>query len=100
MTLIEHIQPLLYKRLPAALVVGLLFTSAPALADDHLEPVTPATRVDEFVRYVFADAFKRDVIVSAYIDRSWDPPDVVGISKRHGVRRILVLHPTRALPEI
>jgi hypothetical protein len=100
MTLTEQFQPLLSKRLPAALVVGMLFAGAPVWAGDHLEPVMSVASLDEFVRYVFADAFKQDVIVRAYIDRSWYPPDMVGISKRHGVHRIFALHPTRELPDI
>jgi hypothetical protein len=99
MTLTEHLQPLLDKRFPAALVAGMLFAGAPVWANDHLEPVVPVARFDEFLRYVFASAFKQDVVVSAFIDRSWDPPDMVGISKRHGVHRIFALDP-RDLPEI
>ena len=100
MTITEHIQPMLDKKFAAALAGGLLFVGAPAWADDHLEPDLPVASHDEFVRYVFADAFKQDVKVRVYIDRSWYLPDMVGISKSHGVHRIFALHPPRDLPVI
>jgi hypothetical protein len=96
----EHLQRVLDRKLPAALVAGMLLIGAPVYAADYLEPVLPMASHDEFVRYVFADAFSSDVLVRVYIDRSWYPPDMAGIRKDRGAYRIFVLRAPANLPKM
>jgi len=88
MTLTDHLQPLLDKRFPAALV-AILVSIAPALAGDHLEPedsiysgVAPfQPGYDRAMVASFADAFKADVEASAIVQPSFEPEFAVGVKQ-------------------
>lgn len=103
MTLTEHIQPLLDKRLPAAFAAGLLIVSAPARGqDDHLFPesallssgqlLNKPPRLDAdydiAVATVFRDVFAADTVLYADADNPLGGIRFVGLKKNKGEWRI------------
>ena len=101
MTLTDHLQPLLDKRFPAALV-ALVLGVVPAFAGDHLEPVHPVwTGVSgpypaREIRGIFPDAFASDVVARAFVMEAFSPAYMIGIKRAKSGYAILHLAPSAA----
>jgi hypothetical protein len=110
MTLTEHIQPLLDKRFPAALAMGLLVASAPAFGQgDHLFPESTLLSsaqlgysiekklprldadYDIAVATVFHDVFSDDTVLYADVDNPLGGIRFIGLKKTKDDWRVFSL---------
>ncbi|HTT98957.1 MAG TPA: hypothetical protein VMF58_12970 [Rhizomicrobium sp.] len=105
MTLTEHIQPLLDKRLPAALVAGMLIASgASAREVDHLLPENSIIggsfdipEYDNKLRVVFDEAYAGGVKLRMVDLPSFETESVTALKEDKGAYRILTLEPEKQL---
>lgn len=106
MTLTEHIRPMLDKRLPVAILAGLLVVAAPARGqDDHLFPESTLLNsaqldnkpprldadYDIAVATVFRDVFAVDTVLYADADNPLGGIRFVGLKKNKDAWRIFSL---------
>lgn len=97
MSITEHIQPILDRMLPAALMAGMLLLATGACAADHLEPEPsplwggPLYDAD-LTKSVFAEAFNGDVAARVLVMASRFPAYMVGVKTEGGAYRIFTLH--------
>ncbi|HWA03882.1 MAG TPA: hypothetical protein VG819_10170 [Rhizomicrobium sp.] len=91
MTLTDHLQPLLDKRLPATIVAGMLFVAS-ARAENHLVPEVSsymplATFQSGYMTLdmkVFAEAFSDDVKARVVVEPSFSHEFAVGVREAAG----------------
>ncbi|HWA03883.1 MAG TPA: hypothetical protein VG819_10175 [Rhizomicrobium sp.] len=85
MTLTEHIQPLLDKRLPAALVAAALLSATGAYAQTYLQSDAPKYDFDivyqEDIQTVFHEAYADDVLLRMIAEPSFFREFAVGLKK-------------------
>jgi hypothetical protein len=97
MTLTGHLQHVLDRKLPAALVAGVLLIGTGVHAADHLEPEPPLlSQIPRFydaeaVKSVFAEAFRGDVVARVLVLPPWKPAFAVGMKMDSGAYRIFTL---------
>jgi hypothetical protein len=102
MTLAEYIQPLLNKRLPAAVVAGLLSCMSPSLAEDHLEPEPSPTsdfRLYEVqdAKEIFTEAFRSDVVARVLVFPSRSMTFMLVLKSDSGAFQLLELQGSIAM---
>jgi len=96
MTLTEHIQPLLDKRLTVALAVVMLTGVSPSSAQDHLRPEgnpydPAAAGYYELVGTAMHEAFDDNVRVRVLSDSMFAPQAAFGVKEDHGKYKLFGL---------